>query len=250
VSIKIMSRVWDDSPYSGEKLLVLLALADFSNDEGQCFPSVETISKKCRMTERSVFRILSQFVEEKTLSKEVGGGRGVRNTYQFSCNYLNTDKKTGFTNKTLTLETVNPDIGDKPPITPNREEPSLEPLLLSAAPQKGEELHFRVRTHIQKIYNSRFGEKCPWDGSEASALSKIIKGNPSWIFSTFERLVNDRYASDGVNGQRPRVWIPKLADYMAGPLDVYNRPKSPTSPARSTVKPKSPSQLMREQLEA
>ena len=39
------------------ELLVVVAMADFCDDQGYCFPSIPTLAQKCRMTERSVQRI-------------------------------------------------------------------------------------------------------------------------------------------------------------------------------------------------
>jgi hypothetical protein len=54
VSIRVMSWVWDNSPYEGKALLIHLALADYANDGGECFPSQTTIAKKARCTDRYV----------------------------------------------------------------------------------------------------------------------------------------------------------------------------------------------------
>ena len=53
MSVRMMSLVWELDLPDSEKL-VLLALADCANDEGGCWPSVETISRKCSKSERTV----------------------------------------------------------------------------------------------------------------------------------------------------------------------------------------------------
>ena len=50
MSIKIMTRVWDNAPYEGNKLLILLALADFADEDGQCWPSQAVLASKARCT--------------------------------------------------------------------------------------------------------------------------------------------------------------------------------------------------------
>jgi DNA-binding MarR family transcriptional regulator len=90
-----------------------------------------------------------------------------------------------------------------------------------------ENLHAKVRTHVQTLYEAKFGSKCPWTGFEGKRLTELINSNPSWIFTTYERLVNDRYASEGVNGERPGAWLPHLSRYMAGPLDRFGKAKQP-----------------------
>lgn len=62
MSIKIMSWVWDHSPYDGKALLLHLALADFANDAGECWPSQPTLAAKARCTERHVRDTVSQMV--------------------------------------------------------------------------------------------------------------------------------------------------------------------------------------------
>ncbi len=54
MSIKVMSWVWDKSPYDGKVLLMHLALADYANDEGICWPSQASLSRKARCTIRYV----------------------------------------------------------------------------------------------------------------------------------------------------------------------------------------------------
>lgn len=49
-----MSKVWETPMLSSTDKLVLLALADNSNDEGICWPSIATIVKKTDLSERSV----------------------------------------------------------------------------------------------------------------------------------------------------------------------------------------------------
>lgn len=61
-----MSRVWDYSQAKGTPLLVLLSLADFADDEGECWPSISTIAKKCRLAdERHVRRVIHDDLEDR-----------------------------------------------------------------------------------------------------------------------------------------------------------------------------------------
>lgn len=64
MSIKIMSWVWDNSPYEGKALLLHLALADFANDEGECWPSQTALARKARCTQRHVRDVLSEMMED------------------------------------------------------------------------------------------------------------------------------------------------------------------------------------------
>lgn len=54
MSIRIMSHVWQHSAQKGSALLTLLAIADMANDDGECWPGVDRLAKKTRMTERNL----------------------------------------------------------------------------------------------------------------------------------------------------------------------------------------------------
>lgn len=64
MSIKAMSYVWENSKASGSELLLLLAICDHAADDGYCWPSIETLAKKIRMSTRSVMRFI-QSLEER-----------------------------------------------------------------------------------------------------------------------------------------------------------------------------------------
>lgn len=59
MSIKAMTEVWEHSQQSGSGLLLLLAIADYTNDEGQAWPSVSTLAAKTRLSVRQVRRLLA-----------------------------------------------------------------------------------------------------------------------------------------------------------------------------------------------
>jgi hypothetical protein len=82
MSIRIMAQVWDSSPFEGRALLVELALADFANDEGVCWPSVETLAKKARCSESWVHQIIRDLKKAGRLFVAEQGGRGKTNTYK------------------------------------------------------------------------------------------------------------------------------------------------------------------------
>lgn len=68
MSIKVMSEVWDYAPYTSTELLILMALADMSNDERKCWPSLTTLAKKGRTTVQNTNTILKQFELECVLT--------------------------------------------------------------------------------------------------------------------------------------------------------------------------------------
>lgn len=75
MSIRMMAEVWDNGPSNQGELLVLLALADFADDDGFCWPSVAAIASKARIEERSARRVIRRLEEAGWLSVKVGRGR-------------------------------------------------------------------------------------------------------------------------------------------------------------------------------
>ena len=56
MSIKVMNKVWETEMVSDHtELILLLAMADFSDDEGYCFPSVRKLAKKGFGSEAAAF---------------------------------------------------------------------------------------------------------------------------------------------------------------------------------------------------
>jgi len=81
MSIKIMSQVWENGPTDHGELLVLLALADFCDDRGQCWPSMAAIAEKARMTERGARGAIARLEVAGYVRRDVNRGRGLSNLY-------------------------------------------------------------------------------------------------------------------------------------------------------------------------
>ncbi len=110
-----MSAVWHDATqYSEGTLLVLLALADWANDEGWCWPSMAAIARKARLSERQVYRIVDELESDGVVQRKKGGGRGKTARFRIVVPRLNPDVMTGFP-KTLMPAPQNPDTGAAKP---------------------------------------------------------------------------------------------------------------------------------------
>lgn len=82
MSIRIMSRCWDHTMVKGTHLLLLLALGDFSNDSGVCWPGIPKLAQRMRVTERQVQRAINNLERDGELfAKTMTGGRGNYNLY-------------------------------------------------------------------------------------------------------------------------------------------------------------------------
>jgi hypothetical protein len=58
MSIAASAWVWENSLTKGSEKLVLLALADYANEAGQCWPSIATIARRCGLERRYIIDLL------------------------------------------------------------------------------------------------------------------------------------------------------------------------------------------------
>lgn len=84
MSVKIIAEVYELSQATGGARLVLLALADFADDAGVCWPSVRAIAAKARLSQRQAIRHLRTLEELGELAIETPGGGRFANRYRVS----------------------------------------------------------------------------------------------------------------------------------------------------------------------
>lgn len=72
-----MTHVWDHSEADGTELICLLALADWCNDEGFCYPGIKRLAAKCRVSERGVQKVLERLIEKGEIQIEYNQGKAV-----------------------------------------------------------------------------------------------------------------------------------------------------------------------------
>lgn len=78
MSIKLMTAVWDRTDITSTQKLVLLALADWANDDGLCWPSIATIGTKSSLKERAVQMTIRSLEDAGFVMREEVVGRGNR----------------------------------------------------------------------------------------------------------------------------------------------------------------------------
>src|ERR1700687_5727305 len=87
-----MSLVWSNFPRGGSEKLVLLALADWANDEGgSLHPSMSAIAKKSCVSVSQARRIVHSFIDEgllEVVGNERGGAPGTTPHYQLRAERL------------------------------------------------------------------------------------------------------------------------------------------------------------------
>lgn len=147
MSVRTMARVWDASKHSGTELLVLLAIADFADDNGNAYPAVPTLAEKCRMSPRNANFILSALKASGELEVRSNEGPRGTNRYRIVLPGLEVVKRAspskgskplkptspltpeaGFTPEapfTLKPTSSTPEAGFLKPLKPTSDEPSL-----------------------------------------------------------------------------------------------------------------------------
>ncbi len=77
-----MTAVWRHSQQKGSALLLLLALADYADERGVSYPSIGTLARKTRMTERNIQKLLRQIEGDGDLVIEDNAGPNGANRYR------------------------------------------------------------------------------------------------------------------------------------------------------------------------
>ena len=135
MSVKWISYIWDKTDYRDGSALVALALADFANDEGYCYPKMETVAKKARLSVRQVQRIVKAFELDGFLKVVRKIGRGKEPVFHLQkvtsvTPFKDREKVTSVT----PISEIKGDICDTEKVTSvtfpiYKEEPSIEPSL-------------------------------------------------------------------------------------------------------------------------
>ena len=86
MSVQAMTAVWTHSRHKGSKLILLLAIADYANEQAVAWPSIQSLADKARMSERNVHYALKELTEEDDPELTVLAGAGPHrcNLYQIN----------------------------------------------------------------------------------------------------------------------------------------------------------------------
>ena len=82
MSIRVQAELWSSSKQAGTALLLLLAIADFADDEGRAYPSVSTLAQKIRSSTRNTQLLLKKLKDSGELTIVYGSGPRGCNRYQ------------------------------------------------------------------------------------------------------------------------------------------------------------------------
>lgn len=127
-----MSRVWDLSAHGGTELLMLLAIADFADDDGRAYPAVGTLAIKCRMSPRNANLLLAKLRDSGELEVSVGAGPRGTNSYRIKLpvaplKCASPLKPASASEGAFTLKAASstPEAGFPKPLKPASDKPSL-----------------------------------------------------------------------------------------------------------------------------
>ncbi len=88
MSVRCSSYVWDHSETKGSDRLVLLAIADACNDDGQWSPGVTRLADKTKLSERQTQRCLSNLREQGEI--EILYNKGIKTSSGYTNHYIMT----------------------------------------------------------------------------------------------------------------------------------------------------------------
>ena len=113
---------------SGSELLVLVALSEWADDDGLCWPSHDSIAKRARVSRRQVIRLLQSLVNRGLI--EVDERRQRSNTYRLRCDIAmsQADVTPDVTSDSPTYDTAMSHVTATPDVT------SSAPHVTSSAP--------------------------------------------------------------------------------------------------------------------
>ena len=176
-------------------MLVLLKLADWADDDGECWPSISTIAQKCRLKdERHVKRIIHETLEQELgevvvlrnegKSSSRGGLRS--NRYRITVHMPEDECPMVVEGPLSALDDGGPGtpqmvVDAPPPIVVERPpessvDPSIEPSLATATPLRVDDGVFEAVLHV-----------CGWDPGSRHHTPKDESTRPSRSFEMWGR---------------------------------------------------------------
>ncbi|HLO63299.1 MAG TPA: helix-turn-helix domain-containing protein [Azonexus sp.] len=188
MSVRTMARVWEFSKNKGNDLLMLLAIADFADDDGNAYPAVPTLAAKCRMKPRNANLILAALRASGELEVRQNEGPRGANRYRIVLpvhplqNPTGVQKSTGMQKLTRTpVETYPKPLQistDEPSV--NRQEPSDGAQALSVGISKAKK---------DEITLAQFLDHC-----KASGEKSIPEDDPVWEYAQKVGIDNEMIA--------------------------------------------------------
>ena len=194
MSIRLMTWVWANSPYSGERLLLHLALADFANDDGECFPSHGTLAKKARCSQGWVSQTIKQMIADSLIEivEPAGQGRGKVGRYRLL--------------KGLTECDLSEPLGHTSTAVRSHSDPSLS-ILLNRHESSDTQNDF---DRLWKCYPRKTAK-----GNARRAFDRVMKSSDAPTVDVLVAAV-ERYAAQFTTGKTDMNYCAHLATWLNG----------------------------------
>ena len=117
-----MTYAWKTALPLSRKM-VLLALCDNANDQGECYPSLSMIAKKCSMTERGVHKCITDLEKNGFIVRENRSGRSTLYTITNPGTWFTPEQRSPLNDVHPTPEPCSPPPLNNVPITPEQRSP-------------------------------------------------------------------------------------------------------------------------------
>lgn len=228
MSVKLSSWVWDGCAAQGVKgikLLVMARLADFSSDEGVCWPSVETIARQLGAGRSSVITAITNLEKEGWLTRTErrNGQRSGTNLYTLNAEKLRAaaagfqgpDSERSKSGRPLNKGFAHPDDSDSERSGSEHSDSERSENAEKRGSQGSESGHDPSVTtdpSLKQISSSENSDESPDDeilSPTAGSTGKGKWGTPEdhqcaeWIFSRIRKLYEKAAETDG-EVSRPR----------------------------------------------
>jgi hypothetical protein len=202
-----MAKVWEKSVHSGTELLMLLALADYSDDQGNSYPGVASLARKCRMTTRNVNFILVAIQSSGELCVLRNEGPRGTNRYRIMLALLGISKPLKPTSplkgpSPLKPPSLSPEAHFPKPLKPTSDEPSLSHQEPSTA---------KVTTNGFDVFYKSYPRKY----GKAAAVKAFAKSKANSVMAIILADI-DRRISSGEWAADKAQFIPHPATYLNG----------------------------------
>lgn len=137
MSIRAVAWALDHSPATATDLLVLIAVADFTDDTGLAWPSIRTLAHRARVSERTVQRCIRNLEAMGQLTVDTGGQAG-RNSSRYRLTFADqlplsipgdpASSRPAEGDNLTPRQSDTGDTYDTPGVTPVSPEPPIEPI--------------------------------------------------------------------------------------------------------------------------
>jgi hypothetical protein len=151
MSIDALNTVFKHSRAKGAGFVIMLALADWANQDGEAWPALETIARKARVSVRTVTTEIKRLAKIGELSIATGAGRNGTNVYTIRIGGWQSEAK-------------NPGLGwqsSARQLPTNHQEPPEEKRTKTNTAARSQSSRAGVGTNAKPPRGKTWGDGCP-----------------------------------------------------------------------------------------